>query len=63
MAEYIINAKISVSDETAETCLRLIEIWLNEDVTRAIHGGARHEDGKIEPLRICKSNVVKGEKR
>ena len=51
-----INAKISVSDETVEACLTLIEMWLNEDKTRAIRGGARQDDGRVEPLKICKRN-------
>ena len=51
-----VNVNISVSDETIETCLRLITIWLNEDPRRAIRGGERHDDGKIEPLKIDKSN-------
>lgn len=56
---FSVNVKLSVSDDTVETCLRLIEMWLNEDVTRAIHGGVRNDDGRVDPLRICKSNVPK----
>ena len=56
-----VSVKLSVSDDTVETCLRLIEMWLNEDVTRAIRGGVRNDDGRVDPLRICKSNVPKEE--
>lgn len=58
---FSVNVKLSVSDDTVETCLRLIEMWLNEDETRAIRGGARNDNGIVDPLKICKSNVPKGE--
>lgn len=58
---FSVNVKLSVSDDTVETCLRLIEMWLNEDVTRSIRGGVRNDDGRVDPLRICKSNVPKEE--
>lgn len=51
-----INVGLSVSKETVEGCLHLITMWLNEDPHRAIRGGARHEDGRVEPLTIDKSN-------
>lgn len=31
-----IKARLTVTDETAEQCLRLIEIWQNEDGRRTV---------------------------
>lgn len=49
-----IEAKLTISDETAETCLKLIEIWLNESPDRRVRGGLRHDDGKVTPFQLEK---------
>lgn len=47
-----VEAKIAITDETVERCLRLIEYWLNDNPDKAIHGGLRGADGKIEGFTI-----------
>lgn len=47
-----VNVGLSVSDETAQACLKLIELWLNDNPDKCIEGGLRGADGKVEPLLI-----------
>ena len=52
-----VEAKITITDETVERCLRLIEMWLNDNPNKAIHGGLRGADGKIEGFTIVDRNA------
>lgn len=47
-----VEAKITVSDATCECCLKLIEMWLNDNPDKRIYGGTRMANGMIEPLKI-----------
>lgn len=49
--EIIIPINVSVSDSTAELCLKAIQCWLESDERRRISGGYRDADGKIEPFK------------
>ena len=47
-----VTARLTISDETAERCLRLLEMYLNDNQDVSISGGARHDDGKVAPFKI-----------
>lgn len=47
-----ITARLTIPKETVEGCLKLIEMWLNDNPAMCIAGGARHEDGKVEPFKL-----------
>ena len=47
-----VDARISISKETAERCLALIEMYLNDNEDVCISGGARHENGKVTLFKI-----------
>lgn len=53
-----IDAKITISDECVERCLKLIEFWLNDNPNKRIRGGYR-SDGVVMPFSI--EEVVEGE--
>lgn len=52
MFEIVGQINLDVADEVIELCLKLIEIWLNQNQGKIIVGGTQLENGKIEPLRI-----------
>ena len=47
-----IEVGVSISNETIELCLSIIEYWLNQNPNKRIVGGIRGEDGRVHPLRI-----------
>lgn len=47
-----IPISVTISDSTAELCLKIIQLWLEADERRRISGGCRNEDGTIEPFMI-----------
>lgn len=47
-----IPVTVSISDSTAELCLKIIQCWLEADERRRISGGCRDADGRIEPFKI-----------
>lgn len=47
-----VNAKLTIPDETVERCLKLVEMWLNDNPDKRIRGGFREEDGRIMPFKI-----------
>ena len=49
-----VNVRMHVSDETAKTALRLIDIWLNEDFNRDIIQRT-NEDGTVKHSLFCAS--------
>lgn len=44
-----VDARLHVSDETARTALRLIDIWLNEDFSRCLVARTS-EDGTVKHI-------------
>ena len=51
-----INVKVEIPDETVENCLKIIEMWLNDNPDMRIKGGTRLDNNKIESFRIYKRN-------
>lgn len=49
-----VGVRMHVSDETAKTALRLIDIWLNEDFNRDIIQRT-NEDGTVKHSLFCAS--------
>ena len=46
-----IRAKFTIPDETAERCLRILEMYLQDNPEKCISGGDLFE-GKVSPLRL-----------
>lgn len=46
-----ICAKFTIPDETAERCLRILEMYLQDNPEKYISGGDLFE-GKVSPLRL-----------
>lgn len=47
-----VEAKLTIPDATIERCLRLVEMWLEDNPDKFISGGFRGADGKTTPFRI-----------
>lgn len=61
-----VNAEVRISDETVNCCLKLIQIYLNDNPDKELFGGIRKGNGKVEKLRIVPQKqyaFVKGRKK
>ena len=61
-----VNAKMRISDETVNNCLKLIQIYLNDNPDKELLGGIRKGNGKVENLMIVPQKqyaFVKGRKK
>jgi len=50
--ELTVEAKLTISDQTIERCLKVVEMWLEDNPDKFISGGFRGADGKTTPFRI-----------
>lgn len=48
-----VKVDVTIDRPAVEKCLKIIEMWLNDNPDKAIHGGTRLVDGTVEPLIIC----------
>lgn len=55
IGDLTVEVRLSVSDETASQCLRLLEIWMNDDPDRMIEcETVNYVDGERRELRVSK---------
>lgn len=50
--EIEVKAKLTIPDATIERCLKLVEMWLEDNPDKRISGGFRQKNGKTMPFVI-----------
>lgn len=50
--EIEVRAELTIPDETIERCLKIVEMWLDDNPDKFISGGYRDKKGKTLPFRI-----------
>ena len=50
-----VTVTLSITDETVDKCLQILNIWLKDNPDKSIQGGTRLPDGTLERLKKCES--------